>query len=244
MFRKKDEVLTMFLIQLIILFAFVNTFLMGKSHDILRFVLFMLFPIMFISLGYLQSLKKITGYIGLAVVVGALVFLQFGKFASYLSSSFSNTFYSSNEYAVSEWIRVNTNQSDVILTSPLATYTAVSERRIILAEPFYASGQLYDPTERVVDLSRLYVAPSQDLLSKYNISYIVVGSREVDFFGVFNLYLFDFGNSSAFTPVYSTTNYTVYKVTNRELLPKVSSIGADSMRTEMLDTYPARWLAF
>jgi hypothetical protein len=240
-FKSKNNDMAFHLMVLISLFAFVNTLLMRNSHDILRFVLFMVFPIALIDFECLKGLGKFTKYLAILLIVGSLLILHFGELSQFLGQSFQNNFYSTNQYVVSDWLYKNSLSKDTILTSPLVEYSLVSHRHILMCEPFYVSGELYNPVPTFLDLTTLYTQPSRDLILKYNISYVVVGNLESNFFGLFNQTLYGFEYSTAFTKSFAIGNSTVFAVSNLSALPPISTINYSTLKDELITAYPARW---
>jgi hypothetical protein len=223
--KGKDEKSIIFLCVLVALFAFVNTFLMQRVPDIIRYTYFMIIPILFISLEYLKGLKPLYKGIFAAVIIAAFTYPLLSPLQP-------------DEYLVSSWLRGNTRLNDTILTAPTSLYTAVSERKVILREPITLATLGVDPKGHFSDLLLLYMQPSQDLVSKYGIKYVVLGKQESDFFYKYDIKPFDFSASTAFEPVYSHGTYTVYELLDAGALPKYYD---NSLRGSLNFTSYSRW---
>jgi len=220
--KNRNEIGIDFLLLLITLFVFVNTFVMQKGPDINRFVNFMFFPIGLLALFYLKDKKPFTRNLIFFVIVIFLLYPILNDLINYYSEQniFAQNIFMSDEYAISVWIRQNTNVNDTILASPISLYTAISERKVLICDPSAISSHFLDVKKNFVDEILMYTYPSRDLIEKYNISYVVLGDLEYDFFKKYNLAPYNFSKSTAFTPVFNFGNYTIFKITNAQILPQ------------------------
>jgi len=232
----KKEPLIFFSI-LLTLFAFVNVFVMPRGDAIDRYVTYMIFPILLLTLPTINEIKKDLMK-GLVLILIVLFFAP--NFILQLDKPISEKpFYKYDEYFVSEWLRNNSGENENFLFSPFGGtfYTAFTKKNAVLCEPFVYSCFFYDTKDRFSDYILMYIYPSKDIFGKYNMTYVVLGTREAKFFDDYDLTPYNFGNSSAFKKIFTHGNYTVFKLVSKQNLPDINKYS----KSDLNFTSYSRW---
>lgn len=232
-FKRKDEIKIILFCIILSSFVFVNTFLFKHGADIGRFAHYTVFPMFLLSISFIQTLKRKFKNITLIIFI-----ILFAIPLIDVVNVFARpqNFFSTEKYIVSKWIGDNTPIDQNILTAPSSIYVGVSNRKNILCEPFMAWAHLTEASlikSKFEELINAYTNPSQQLYKKYNISYVVVGEEEKEFFDKYDLKSYNF---SSFEMLFSYENSTVYKVDYSKL--------PETVKAEELNyTYYSRWWA-
>jgi hypothetical protein len=227
------------LILLIVLFVFVNTFVMTYSYDIVRFVYFMMFPILFITLPYVKTLGSSKKVLFIIATVLCLLFIKIEAYSvvdNIKFYSFNQTVFQTDEYKASEWVYKNTNLDDVILSSPTSFY--ILERRTVISYPYTHSVYMLDPRKNFVDASIMYTIPSRELYEKYNVSYVMLCKPEYDFLQAYNLTFYNFSSSKAFKSVVKYDNCTVFRVDDKSKLQNITYVNIED---KLIKAQYSRW---
>jgi len=232
--RKHDETSLIFISFLLTLFVVLNTFVTTGGPAYEYFFDYMVMPVTLISLNFVKSLSPTVKnlFVILAIMLCLYPFLDYIK-PLYAAKNILLT----DEYKVSEWIKDNTGTNETILTSDYPVYIALSERKTVVCQSLSLISEQINPKENFADLIMLYTYPSKDLVEKYNISYVIIGDAEREFFRKYDLVPYNF-TPPAFDIVYSYGNITVFRVVEKDKLP--TSVN-ESLRSSLNFTSYSRW---
>jgi hypothetical protein len=236
--KEKNDVQIIFLISLTTLFTLVNTLvIVGGGFSIEYFIVFMIYPITFLSLYYIKDTKYVFKIIFTIICIALLLLPNLNYFNLY----YAKAGYKTDEYNTAEWIRKNTDIENTILVSPFSFYISLAERRTVIVYPQIPSIYQQSPTEHFIDLVAMYYSPSKELYEKYNISYVIQCDKEFEFAKMYNFSLYNFSDSHAFKPVFSDGNCTIFKLID---LSGLSDSTIRFSKERLATSYYSRWWMF
>ena len=193
---------------LITLFVFLNSFIMIRSLNVERFLIFMFWPLSILLIYWVERYSKAIKYSIILIVCFLLIF-------PYLSEILGTyePFTQTEEYKVSSWLKQNTLLGERFVSAPTPIYLTSSERQTVFCEDGFLRGWFYPPKhikENFEDLILLYTAPTQELVKKHNIKYFVLGLNEQLFFKEYDIEPYNFSSQTTFLEVFSGNQYKVY----------------------------------
>lgn len=231
--KNRDDVQIIFLISLIVLFIFVNTFIILGGYGIDYIIIFMIFPITFISLYYIKDARHALKIIFTIIFIVLFLLPNINYLNLY---SVQNGY--KNEYNAMQWIRKNTDIENYVLVSPFSYWVSLAERRTIIIDPQIQTFYQQSPTVHFIDVVAMYSSPSKELYEKYNISYVIQCNKEFEFAKMYNFSLYDFSNSHAFKTVFSDGNCNIFKLID---LRELSNSTTRFSKEELATSYYSRW---
>jgi len=232
--KKFNETSLVFISFLITLFVVLNTFVTTKTPAYLYFFEYMVIPITLVSLKFVSSLPPTMKNLFVVVVIVLLLY----PFLDYIRPLYKNqNILLTDEYTASKWIKDNTATNATILTSDYPLYIALSGRKTIVCQTISLIGEHLNPRENFADLIMLYTNPSRDLIEKYNISYIMIGKMEKEFFKKYDLTPYNF-TPPAFEIAYSYGSVTIFRVVEKDKIPSTVN---ENIRNSLNFTSYSRW---